>query len=73
MAIGAAGRAPSRRLVTVDVFRMVLAARWRASLSYGSVRYIETLFYQVKATDWGVLALPSLAILAAALVSALPQ
>jgi hypothetical protein len=32
-----------------------------------SVRYIETLLYQVKPTEWGVLALPSLTILAAAI------
>jgi ABC-type lipoprotein release transport system permease subunit len=36
------------------------------------VRYIESLLYQVKATDLEVLALPSLAILAAALLAALP-
>jgi hypothetical protein len=41
-------------------------------LGIGSVRYIETLFYRVKITELGVLALPSLAILAAALVAALP-
>jgi hypothetical protein len=37
-----------------------------------SVRYIESLFYEVKATDLGALGLPSLAILAAAMVAALP-
>jgi hypothetical protein len=37
-----------------------------------SVRYIETLFYQVKATDPMMLALPSLMVVAAALVAALP-
>jgi hypothetical protein len=36
------------------------------------VRYIETLFYQVKATDPAMLALPSAIVLAAALVAALP-
>ena len=72
MAIGAqpAGIA---KLVTTDVFSMVLAGAL-AGLALGmiSVRYIETLFYQVKATDAGVLMLPSLAILAAALLAALP-
>jgi len=72
MAIGAqpAGIA---RLVTVDVLSMVLAGAL-AGLAIGmaSVRYIESLLYQVKATDLAVLALPSLAIMAAALLAALP-
>jgi len=37
-----------------------------------SVRYIESLFYQVKSTDLQILALPSLTILAGAFVAALP-
>ena len=37
-----------------------------------SVRYIESLLYQVKATDLAMLALPSVTILAAALLAALP-
>ena len=36
------------------------------------MRYIETLLFQVKATDVGVLALPAVTILAVALVAALP-
>jgi len=35
------------------------------------VRYIETLFYQVKATGLDVLAVPSLTILTAALLAAI--
>jgi predicted permease len=72
MAIGAQ---PGRiaRLVTVDVLTMVLAgALTGLALGLASVRYIESLLYQVKATDLAVLALPSLAILAAALLAALP-
>jgi predicted permease len=61
------------RLVTVDVFSMVLAGALAGlALGMASVRYIETLLYQVKATDVGVLALPSLTILAAALLAAVP-
>ena len=72
MAIGAQA-AGIARLVTADVFRMVLAgALAGVAIGMGSVRYIEALFYEVKATDVGMLALPSLAILAAALVAALP-
>jgi predicted permease len=61
------------RLVTLDVFSMVLAGTL-AGLAVGvaSVRYIESLLYQVKPTDLGMLALPSLTILASALVAALP-
>jgi predicted permease len=72
MAIGAQAGDIARR-VTVDVFSMVLVgAAAGLALGMASVRYIETLLYQVKATDLGVLALPSLTILAAALLAALP-
>ena len=37
-----------------------------------SVRYIETLLFEVKATEFGVLAVPSLAIFVAAVLAALP-
>ncbi len=42
------------------------------ALGLASVRYIETHFYQVKATDARMLLLPAFAILAAALLAALP-
>jgi predicted permease len=72
MAIGAQA-AGIARLVTLDVFGMVLAGALAGlALAMGTVRYIESLFFQVKPTDLGVLALPSLTILAAALVAALP-
>jgi predicted permease len=72
MAIGAQGGAIAR-LVTVPVFSMVLAGAL-AGLALGtvSVRYIESLFYDVKATDVGALAVPSFTILAAAIVAAAP-
>ena len=48
--------------------------RWRDWCSgLVSVRYIETLFYQVKATDAAMLAAPSLIVVAVALVAALPR
>jgi ABC-type antimicrobial peptide transport system permease subunit len=61
------------RLVAVDVLSMVCAGGL-AGLALGlvSVRYIEALFYQVKATDPLMLALPSLIVFAVALVAALP-
>ena len=61
------------RGVTVEVFAMVLAgAAAGLALGMASARYVESLLYQVKATDAGMLALPSLVILAAAVLAALP-
>ena len=72
MAIGA--RAGSiARLVTATVFAMVLVgALVGIVLGMASVRYIETLLYQVRATDMSLLILPWLAILVAALIASLP-
>jgi predicted lysophospholipase L1 biosynthesis ABC-type transport system permease subunit len=72
MAIGAQAGGVAR-LVTVDVFRMVLAGALAGlALGMASVRYIETLLYQVKPTDMAMLAIPSLIIFAAALLAAVP-
>ena len=72
MAIGApAGNIV--RLVTADVFLMVLAgAAAGLTLGMASVRYIESLLYQVKPRDLAMLTLPAVVILAAALLAALP-
>ncbi len=72
MAIGAQPGSIAR-LVTLDVFSMVLAGALAGlALGMGTVRFIVSLFYQLKPTDLGALALPSLTILAVALVAALP-
>jgi predicted permease len=72
IAIGAQAGDIARR-VTAEVSLMLVAGALAGlALGMASVRYIETLFYQVKATDLGMLALPSLTILAAALLAALP-
>jgi ABC-type antimicrobial peptide transport system permease subunit len=72
MAVGAQAGDIARR-VTVDVFAMVLAGALAGfALGMASVRYIEALLYQVKATDLAMLALPSLIIVAVALLAALP-
>lgn len=61
------------RLVTTEVFSMVIAGAVAGlTLGMASVRYIQSLFYQVKATDPAMLAIPALTILAAALLAALP-
>jgi ABC-type antimicrobial peptide transport system permease subunit len=71
MAVGAEAGGVAR-LVTRDVFSMVLlGAAAGVGLGMISVQYVESLFYQVKATDLEMLALPSLAILAGALLAAL--
>jgi len=72
MAIGARSGAIAR-LVTLPVFSMVLVGALAGlALGMASARYIESLFYEVKATDLDSLALPSLTILAAATLAALP-
>ncbi len=72
MAIGARAEVVAR-LVTVDVFSMVLAGTVAGViLGTASVRYIEALLYKVRVTDPATLAVPSLIILAAALLAAVP-
>lgn len=61
------------RLVTADVFRMiVLGGCAGVVLGFGAARYVESLFYQVKASDLDMIALPASALLVAALVATLP-
>lgn len=45
--------------------------RWHR-IGFGAARYVELLFYQVKATDMDMIALPPCAILVTALVATLP-
>jgi len=72
MALGAQAGDVARR-VTLDVFAMVLLGSLAGlGLGFASVRYIQTLLYEVKPTDPGMLALPALTILAVALLTALP-
>jgi ABC-type antimicrobial peptide transport system permease subunit len=72
LAIGAQAGDIARR-VTAEAFSMVLlGAIAGIALGMASVRYIETLLYEVKGTDIGVLMVPSLTILAAASLAALP-
>jgi len=72
IAIGGGAGEIARR-VTADVFVMVIAgAVGGLVLGMLSVRYIQTLFYQVRPTDPHALAVPSLVIVGAALLAALP-
>ena len=72
MAIGAQAADIARR-VTTDVFSMVLVGALAGlSLGTASARYLQALLFHVKPTDLPAVALPSMAILAAALLAALP-
>lgn len=72
MAIGSP-RTGIVRLVTLDVFLMIaLGGCAGLALGFGAARYVTSLFYQVKATDADMIALPACAILLTALVATLP-
>ncbi|MGA8732154.1 MAG: FtsX-like permease family protein, partial [Terracidiphilus sp.] len=72
MAIGST-RAGIVRLVTLDVFLMIaLGGCAGVALGFGAARYIASLFYQVKATDADMIALPASALLLTALIATLP-
>ena len=72
MAIGAQAGGIAQ-LVAKDVLAMVATgALAGVVLGLASARYIESLFFQVKATDPAMLAIPSLTILSSALLAALP-
>jgi ABC-type antimicrobial peptide transport system permease subunit len=72
MAIGAPAGDIARR-VTADIFLMVLVGA-AAGITAGmaSVRYIQSLLYQVKLGDPSMLLVPSAAILGTALLAAVP-
>ena len=61
------------RLVTADVFVMVLVgAVAGVALGMGSVRYVETLLFGVKGSDPAMIVVPTVVLLVAALLAALP-
>lgn len=72
MAVGAPAIDIARR-VTRDVFAMVLVgAAVGLVLGVMLARYVDSLLFEVNATDLGVLAIPSLTILVAMLLAAVP-
>ena len=72
MAIGST-RAGIVRIVTLDVFQMIaLGGCAGVALGFVAARYVQSLFYQVKATDADMIALPTCAMLLSALVATLP-
>jgi predicted permease len=61
------------RLVTGDVFTMVVVgSAMGLGIGIESVRFIETLFFGVKATDFAMLMLPCAIVIGAALLAAMP-
>jgi predicted permease len=72
LAIGST-RAGILRIVTFDaMLTIALGGCAGVALGIGAARYVESLFYQVKATDAGMIALPACAMLLTALVAMLP-
>jgi len=72
MAIGSS-RAAIARIVALDLFPMIaLGGCAGVALGLGAARYVASLFYQVKATDADMIALPTCAILLTAIVATLP-
>jgi predicted permease len=72
MAIGAQAGDIARR-VTFDIIAWVFTGSLAGlALGIASARYIESLLYQVKATDLNALVAPALALIAAAILAALP-
>jgi predicted permease len=72
MAIGSP-RTGIVRLVTLDVFLMIALGGFAGvALGFGAARYVASLFYQVKATDADMIALPTCVFLLTALVATLP-
>ncbi len=72
LALGARRNAIAR-LVAGSVFGMVtIGVVMGVGLGLGSARYIEALFYQVKASDAGMLMLPSVVILVVVVMATVP-
>jgi predicted permease len=72
MAIGSS-RAGIVRLVALDAFLTIaLGGCAGVALGLGAAHYVESLFYQVKATDADMIALPTCSMLLSALVATLP-
>jgi predicted permease len=72
IAIGSS-RAAIVRIVALDAFVMIaLGSCAGLALGFGAARYVRSLFYQVKATDADMIALPVCALLLTAVLATLP-
>lgn len=72
MALGAQAGDVARRVTAEILAMVVLGAFTGVALGLLSEQYIRSLLYQVKVTEWSVFTVPSLTILAGALLAALP-
>jgi predicted permease len=72
LAIGAQPRDIAQSVVIDALAVMLMGSLFGIILGFASVRFIEALLFDVKATDLGVLALPAATIFAVALLAALP-
>lgn len=72
MAIGAQAGDIARRVAFEMAMWVIAGAAAGLALGLSSVRFIESLLYSVTATDAGALAAPALALLATAILAALP-
>ncbi len=72
MALGAQVGDVTRRIMAGISYAVTIGAAAGLALGLASVRYIESLLYQVKATDAAVLAIPCLTILLAVVIAAVP-
>ena len=72
LAVGARAGGIARLVATEILSMVVMGAIAGVGLGLVSVRYIETLLWEVKPTGFAALALPSFIILAAAMLAALP-
>lgn len=72
MALGAQTRHIAQRLTAEVCFMLLLGETVGLGLGMASERYIGTLLYQVKATDFTLLAVPVVTILTGAVIASLP-
>jgi len=72
MAIGAQASEIVRRVAFESLVWVIAGAAVGLALGLSLARFIESLLYGVKATDWSALVPPALALLAAAVLAALP-
>jgi predicted permease len=72
LAIGARPRQVARHVTGEVLSMLLLGACVGLALGIASARYIQDLLYQVKTSDPNMLAIPTLIILAVALLAALP-
>jgi hypothetical protein len=72
LAIGARPAEVVGRTLRPALTMVILGAGFGVILGISIARFFEALLYDVKATDWSVLAIPSLAIAASALLASAP-